>query len=75
MVKLTRMEWEDFYFDGRIDPQHEIFDEDTQSLYRRHLDDGWDNIEKIKSKKRKGYVEDGSDDWYRKMKNGNVKRK
>ncbi|GAA4880502.1 hypothetical protein GCM10023310_70890 [Paenibacillus vulneris] len=70
MGRSSRLEWQDVYYNGDIDPENEFFDEETQKVHKRVTDDGWDNIKQSTQR-----IYDSDDDLYLKIKNGQVRRK
>lgn len=39
---LSKLTWDDVYFDGFIDIRNEVFCEEDQTIHKRSMDDGWD---------------------------------
>lgn len=69
MGNLSRLTWQDAYYDGLIDERYEVFCEETQKVYKRVIEDGWDTYE---SACRRNYTYE--DDWELKMMRGEIKR-
>jgi hypothetical protein len=68
MGNLSRLTWQDAYYDGNIDERYEVFCEENQNTYARKGNDGWDTH--TSSDKR--YEDDFS--YERKLMSGEIKR-
>lgn len=42
MGNLSKLTWQDVYYDGHIDERNEVFCEEDKNTYKRKMDDGWD---------------------------------
>lgn len=75
MKSLTRRNWEDLYYDGLIDVEYEVFDEESQKIsnVRKGYSDGCWGKSRADEKKEK-YIENKYIEYLLEMKRGDVKR-
>lgn len=66
-MKNSRMTWQDMYYDGRIDPRYECFDEEFQEIITLHNDYNWDNSSELEDA-------ESYDDYHINLKNGKINR-
>lgn len=68
MGNLSKLTWQDLYYDGKIDERNEVFCEEDQNTYARKMDDGWDTYKQCG----KRYEDDC--EYERRMMSGEIKR-
>lgn len=64
---LSRMEWQDAYYDGLIE-RDEMFCEESQTIHKNYMNDGWNTYEELE-------VENDYEDEYElRLLRGEIKR-